>query len=69
MDEDRLFSVVCINRTRSNVLKLQHRKFHKNIQKHYFMVKMTDALEQPAQRGCGVSFYGDIQDLSGCLPV
>jgi len=26
------------------------------------------ALEQVAQKGCGVS-YRDIQDLSGCLPV
>jgi len=26
-------------------------------------------LEQVALRGCGISFYGDIQDSSGCLPV
>jgi len=25
------------------------------------------APEQVAQRGCGVSFYEDIQDPSGCL--
>ena len=27
------------------------------------------ALEQAAQRGCGRSFYRNIQDPSGCLPV
>jgi len=27
------------------------------------------ALEQVTQRDCGVSFYGDIQDPSKCLPV
>ena len=45
-------------------LKLEHRKFCVN----FFMVRVT-ALKQAAQRGCGVSFCGDIQDLSGCLPV
>ena len=29
----------------------------------------SEALEQTAQRGCGVSFTGDIEDLSGYLPV
>ena len=31
--------------------------------------KGDGAQEQAAQGGCGVSFYGDIQDPSGHLPV
>ena len=35
MDEARLFLVVYSNRTRSNGQKLEHRKFHTNIQKNF----------------------------------
>jgi len=31
--------------------------------------KGDKALAQVAQKGDGVSFYGDTQDPSGCLPV
>jgi len=64
----RLFSVVCSNRTRSNGLKLEHQKFHTYMQKNFFMVRVTE-LEQVSHSGCGVSFYGDVHDPSGHLPV
>jgi len=62
----QLFSVVRSDRTRSNALKLEHRNFHVE---ELLYSKGDRALEQAAQRSCGVSFYGDIQDSSGCLPV
>jgi len=40
-----------------------------SMQKNFFMVKGDGALAQAAQRGCGVSFYGDIQDICGHLPM
>jgi len=42
MDEARLFSAVCRERTRSNGLKLEHRKFRTNMQKNFFMVMVTE---------------------------
>ena len=40
MDEARLFSVVCSGRTGSNGLKLEHRKFHTDIWKNLFPLRV-----------------------------
>mgnify|MGYP001625922346 CR=1 FL=1 len=42
MDEARLFLVVYSNRTRTNGLKLVHRKYHTNMQKNFFMVRVME---------------------------
>ena len=42
LDEARLFLVVCSNRTRSNGLKLVHRKLYTNMQKNFFRVRVTE---------------------------
>ena len=39
---DRSISGVCSDRTRSNGLKLEHRKFHTNMQKNFFTVKVME---------------------------
>ena len=67
MDKTSIFSVVHSNRTRSNGLKLEHRKFHTNMQNYFFIVIVTEHWN--TQRNCDVSFYGNIQDPSGCIPV
>ena len=41
IDESRLFSVVCSSRTKSNGLKLEHRKSHTNMRKN-FTVRVTE---------------------------
>ena len=42
MDEARLFPMVCSNRTRSNSLKPEHRKFCTNMCNNFFTVRVTE---------------------------
>ena len=64
IDEAWLFLVLCSYRTRSNGLKLEHRKFHINMRKNFFTVRVTEHRNR-LSRDCGFSSSGDIQDLSG----
>lgn len=58
--------VECNSITRSNGQILYHVKFPTNTGKKFFTVS-DGALVQTAQRGCGVSFPGDVQELPGHL--
>ena len=66
MEEARLFLVVCSNRTKSNGLKLEPRKFHTYMQKNFFMVRVTESWSK-LPREVAESPSMDIQDLSGHL--
>jgi len=65
---EALFSVARSNKTRGSRQKLEHRKFHTNTRKNFVTVRVAEQI-WAAQKGCGVSFSGDIQDPSGHLPV
>jgi len=66
-DGAKLFSVVPSNRTRGNGHKVNHGKFH--LKKRRIFFGDYRALEQFAQKGCGVSFSGNVQNPPGCSPV
>ena len=46
-DEARLFSAVHGDRTRGNSHKLKHGKFHTNVRKNFFAVRVTEHRNNP----------------------
>jgi len=67
-DGARLFSVVPSDRTRGNGHKLKDRKFHLNLRKNFFTLRVTEPWNR-LTRGLVVSFSGDIQNPPGQGPV
>lgn len=71
VDEARLFSVMCSNRTRSNGQKLQHKKFHTNVMKNFWTVKVSErwnTLTRKATESSSMEiFYSHfpVQSISG----
>jgi len=66
LDEGRIFSVVCNDRTGSNGQKLNHSKFHTNTCKNSFAVRMTEHCNRLPREGVASPSLGD---PSGCLPA
>jgi len=57
-----------VDRTRSYGLKLEYSKFHTNMQKNFFMVRVTEHWNKlPTE--VEVFFFGDIQAPRECLFV
>lgn len=55
-------------RARCSINKLEHKRFHVNIRKHFLTVQVMGALAQVAWRGSGVSLLGELQKPLGHCP-
>ena len=53
------------DRIRGNGHKLKHRKLHVNMRKNFFTLRVTKHWNRLPREVAGLSFSGDIQDLTG----
>lgn len=64
----RQFSMMPIDKTRSDDHKLNYNKFYLSIKEKFLYIEGGRAQEEAAQEGCGVSLSGDIQNIPGYIP-